>query len=238
MPRSKQAIAEDLAKRLPAPFNDVYFEWDASDQHIALEYVGLAERLIECGAIEPRMAEKARKGEPKPRRDSSDHRFYREVRISKEPLCRVLRVVRYIADSKLAELLPGAPRGLRMKRLDWLDARPGTIHVARGKGQLGREVNTIAAGRREDLIAAGFPASCFLSKLLSRSGRDRVYGNLAPFENASADVRMLMRGYFEINIWHAPGNGLPGANINSRPPPARSSLRIVVNNEFAGGCTA
>jgi hypothetical protein len=236
MARSKQAIADDLARRLPAPFDDVYFEWDASDQHIALEYCGPAERLIECGAIEPRMAEKAKKGEPKPRRDSAGHRFHREVLIRKEPLSRVLRIVRYIGDAKFAESLPGAPRGLRMKRLDWLDARLGTIHVATGKVEQDRTMKTVAAGRREDLIAAGFPASCFLSKSLSRSGYANFYSKSKPFEDKVLHVRMLMRGYFEVDFWHAPGDGLPSADINSRRPPVRSSLRIVVNNEFAGGC--
>jgi hypothetical protein len=223
--RSKSAAVPSLS----APFDDVQFTWDASDQHIALEYCGPAERLIECGAIEPHMADKAKKGSGRnPRCDSSGHRFHRALKIMRDRT--VLKVVRYIGDQKFAESLPGTPRGVRMKRLDWLDAHPGTIHVITEKAYEEMWM-TSHAGRREDLIVAGFPESLFLKKPFARKGYDRFFHDLPHFENARGTVTKLMRGYVEIEVWHRV------TEEHVAPHQERPSLRIVVNNEFAGGCT-
>jgi hypothetical protein len=74
---SKEWAAENRLKRLPPPFDDVQFEWDASESGIGLLYAGDPARLIECGAIEPDMAGKS-KVKTKPRVDSAGH-YYRQI---------------------------------------------------------------------------------------------------------------------------------------------------------------
>lgn len=208
---------------LPAPFDDVRFCWDVSDRFIELEYIGLAARLIECGAIEAQMAEKTPKGGPKPRRDSAGHRFDRQVRIARQPaLAAVLRVTRYICDIKFAETLPGVPRGLRMKRLDWLDAHPGAVHVIEERGE--KYVQTASAGTRESLIAAGFPRSYLGSKLLQRSASPEVSWMDGKIYTV---VRSLMRGYLEVRTQCA----VPPCEEEAKTSPApRPHLRLVVDN--------
>jgi hypothetical protein len=211
---------------------DVQFAWDASDQHITLQYIGPAARLIECGAIEPHMAEKARKGAPRPRCDSAGQRFRREVQIRRRPLSTVLRIVRYIEDAKFAETLPGVPRGLRMKRLDWLDSHPGVVHVTRRRS--GDYVVTLTAGTRESLIAAGFPKFYFRSKLLARPGYDlhlpsrdpAGYQHVLP-NDGHGTIHSLMRGYLEVEICQR----VPPVEKEAKIPPAsQSHLRLVVDN--------
>jgi hypothetical protein len=220
-------VAAPKPGHLPAPFDDVRFTWDASDRYIELEYIGLAERLIECGAIEPAMVVKARKGEPKLRLDSAGHRFRREVKILRQPtLCAALWVVRRITDAKFAATLPGAPRGLRMKRLDWLDSHPGEVHVTRKHSRSKDYLTTFTAGTRESLIAAGFSESYFRLKLLARP----CYEEFMHVGREWGTVKTLMRGYIEIEITRQP-SVLDDEKVEKIPgPPPRSHLHLVVDN--------
>jgi hypothetical protein len=219
-------LRPSLPREMSVTLQDVQFTWDASDQHIKLEYVGPAARLIECGAIEPHMAEKARKGAPRPRRDSAGHRFQREVQIRRRPtLSTVLWIVRYISDEKFAETLPGVPRGLRMKRLDWLDSHPGTVHVTEQRSK--SHVTTVTAGTRESLISAGFPKSYFGSKLLARRGYLRLRDVHVLPNDGHGTIHSLMRGYLEVEIHQR----VPRVEQEAKIPPAsQSHLRLVVDN--------
>jgi hypothetical protein len=231
----------------------VRFNWDVSDRYIKLEYRGAPARLIECGAIEPTMAD-SRKGKGGQRRrvDSAGHHFQRTTRvITRETISAELSVVRYIGDPKFAETLPGVPPGLRFKRLDWLDAHPDELHR-----HIDEEVNgcgsvyrlTRLAGTAANLISiAGYSEKLFRSKMVQRTGSHEYIGaNEARNNGNCAWLCSLMRGYFEISYYLEKSEAQPHlrgpviqANADSNGvPSARPSLRIVVNNEFAGGCTA
>lgn len=188
---------------LPPPFDDIRFEWDASDRYITADYFGDPESLIACGAIEPPMVEKRKKGEPKPRRDSAGHQFISERKVIRHPLSVGLRITRYIFDPRFAETLPGIPRGLRFKRLDWLDSHRGSVHTTTERSENG-SVHIIVAGTRDNLIVAGIPESCFRSKFLEREGYSHFVSGreLLPFEDASGRITRLMRGYYEIDVRH------------------------------------
>ena len=104
-------------KHLAPPFDDMRFEWDASESGIRLLYAGDPSRLIECGAIEPDMAYKA-KMKTRPRRDSAGHYYHRDRWVDTKTLTANVTIVRYITDEAFAQTLPGAPHGLRFKLLD------------------------------------------------------------------------------------------------------------------------
>jgi hypothetical protein len=207
MPKSKQAIAEDLARRLPTPFDDIRFEWDTlcrfhgiSDVYVRLEYIGAPDRLIGCGAIEPAMAEKS-KIKARPRVDSAGHYYHRDLQVDRNSFTNVLKITRCITDPRFAATLPGVPRGLRFKRLDWLDAHPDQVHVASKKRQYtnrSRWVETITAGTVDNLLAAGFPESLFKLKFTPSSPSHYIHGGT--WKESYVRVSRLMRGYFEVRM--------------------------------------
>jgi hypothetical protein len=214
--------------RLPYPFEDIRFDWDASDRYVKLQYTGSIARLIECGAIEPHMVDTA-KGQ-KFRVDSAGHHFQREKRIIlHEPVTAGLRVTRHLSDPKFAETLPGVPRGLRFKRLDWLDAHPNELHrhveeeVDRGY----RYRNECLAGTAANLISlAGYSEKYFAGKLSQRTGFRTLLGPTVLGNDGDYSwLSRLMRGYFEIR-------GLGKTSVVPQPPapPRPSHLRLVIDN--------
>jgi hypothetical protein len=229
MPRSKQAIADDLARRLGAPFDDVRFEWDISDSHVTLEYIGAPNRLLECGAIEPDMAGKS-KVKSRPRVDSAGNYYHRELRIDPHSMTNYLKVTRYITDPKFAETLPGGPRGLRFKRLDWLDAHPASVHVVTEKSRLGNQswVRTRTAGTLDGLLAAGFSKDLFKVKFSPSTWRQfMVGGTETEPKGAYKTVHRLMRGYYEIEM------DMPREVASTSlpiKPQAKAGIRLVWTN--------
>jgi hypothetical protein len=234
MPKSKQAVAEDLAKRLPAPFDDIRFAWGTldrfngvSDAYVMLEYIGAPDRLIECGAIEPAMAGKART-KSRPRVDSAGHYYHRDLQVDRNSMTNVLKITRCITDPKFAETLPGAPRGLRFKRLDWLDVHPDKVHVVSKRREYAnrtRWVETITAGTLDNLLASGFSETFFkLKKFTPASPSHYLYE--VRRENAYGRVTRLMRGYFEVRM-ETLENHEDDAPVDETPAPR---LRLVVNN--------
>lgn len=238
MPRSKQAIAEDLAKRLPAPFDDIRFQWDILSLHcdpdmdVRIEYIGAPNRLIECGAIEPAMAGKS-KAKSRPRVDSAGHYYHRELRVDPDSMTHHLKITRYITDPKFAETLPGAPRGLRFKRLDWLDAHPNRVHIAKQvtkRDTKNQWVVTRTAGTVENLLAAGFPKSYFEQKFTACSRSHCLYRDLPA--NAYGRISCLMRGYFDVQIevLEAIPDMAEFDRKPSRPTERPSFLRLAIDN--------
>jgi hypothetical protein len=196
------------------------FNWDISDEGVVLEYTGTPERLIACGAAEPHMIERGSKLSPVQRRDSAGHAFRREARRAK------LKITRWISDPKFAETLPGVPRGLRFKRLDWLDANPGKVHVA--VAQYTEHVHvrkwTRSAGTAEALIAAGFPTMLFGKRLRRRPFYNRsitFYGLEEERDivqkGGHGNINTLMRGYIEICIEEPADKTLPMPDRDAKP---------------------
>jgi hypothetical protein len=154
------------------------------------------------------------------------------VKILREPLTTALRITRCIVDAAFAETLPGAPRGLRFKRLDWLDAHPDRIHITTESTVSGCYIHhrKSLAGTAANLVAAaGYSEEIFRGKMLQRSWH-REYlqpGN----EGKSAWLRRLMRGYFEIEFDAVEEKTTDQA---PSPTPPRNHLRMVVNNDSAG----
>jgi hypothetical protein len=216
------------------PFEDVQFTWDASDRYIQLEYSGLAERLIECGAIEPDMAEKSKR--PKRRIDSVGHPYNRVARLDVETMTPHVRITRLIGDPKYAETLPGVPRGLRFKRLDWLDAHPDELHQ-----HIDVRINRLYVHRRKLLAGtavnfmaiAGYSEEAFRGKLRQRTGYHGYLGDDEPGNRGESTwLVRLMRGYFEIqfdDIREKPTSTSPPAD----PPPPRRHMRLVINKDAA-----
>jgi hypothetical protein len=236
-------IAAQRLGFLPAPFEDIRFQWDVDDCYIQITYRGSEERLLECGAIEPQMARRREKGEPKPRRDSAGHHFIAERKVIRQPLSIGLEITRYIFEPRFAETLPGIPPGLRFKRLDWLDAHPGAVHTETFPTKIGR-IRLYSAGTRESLLAVGFGKSGFRSKLLERPGHSHfVCGNdelgdlmgthklCSKIESMHANIRRLMRGYFEVEVCYAPDDDSKSEKAVPRArPKARPKLSLVIDN--------
>lgn len=239
------------ARCLPYPFEDIRFYWDVSDCGVYVMYAGTAERLLACGAIEPGMTDKRPKPSPKPRLDSAGHSYQRQAGLASDGSTPRFTIKRWIADPKFAQKLPGVPRLLSFKRLDWLDSHPGTIHVdtysnpgRRGIGERERR-HTISAGTRDALIAVtGFPRSMFPSNqpFKSRwlaSGDHGVPQGFLAGTYEWATVSVLMRGYYEIHhevsvmlAGIASTDCLPRGAVSSElaPPSRPSHLRLVVDN--------
>ena len=232
--------SEERSRRLPAPFDDVYFEWDASESGIRLLYAGSPSRLIECGAIEPDMAEKA-KVKTRPRRDSAGHYYHRDRWIDTKALTANVTIVRYVTDEAFAKTLPGAPRGLRFKMLDWLDAHPDRVYLTQEKSEDG-ETRISTTGTIDNLLAAGFRQSLFKQRFSIRGiGLDVTYcGDVREKHVDPSRIDLyfgricpLMRGYFEIATYleknETRATGAPTtAEASAKKRPA---LRLVVDND-------
>jgi hypothetical protein len=232
--RSAIEIAnENRIRQLPEPFDDVYFEWDASDDGIELVYAGTASRLIACGAIEPHMADRS-EAKSRARVDSAGHYFRTYRSIDKETVSVKFTITRRITDMGFAETLPGAPRGLRFKRLDWLDANPDRVHIATGDSFTDEYVRIITAGTAENLMAAGFHEKLFKQKFpLAKSWKNSWNEG-----GRDSKVRRLMRGYFDVEV-NADREAQPHlrgpiiqahADTNGIPSPRPAFLRLVIDN--------
>ena len=224
------------------PFDDIGFAWYATTSGIAVEYTGNASRLLECGAIEPHMAEKA-KAKSKPRLDSAGHYFHRSLRIVRRPLREDLVVTRLIMDQQFAETLPGVPRGLRFKLFDWLDAHPHRVHVVTEKED--GETGTITTGSINNLVAVGFHDSLFEQRF-TLFGRDLWRFFVGGVREHHVDralhgfswgrIKPLMRGYFEITLCSKTETAPAVLADQSNPKPERakrrvgSALRLVIDN--------
>jgi hypothetical protein len=205
---------------LAPPFEDVRLEVAISDCRIQLLYIGTAERLFECGAVEPRMVEPGTAKE-RPRVDSSGFHFMRDVQWSKGT--RLLRIARYITDLTFAAQLPGAPQALTFPGLDWLDAHPGRVRVDVNDEVYGnrRYTKRVTAGTVEALIKMGFPAKVFDLKWsvarvmqhnwLQRTPELRLQGYVT--------TRRLMRGYFELEqTWTRAASTIQKCPSRARAP--------------------
>jgi hypothetical protein len=233
-PQTTEAAAAP-SRRLPYPFEDVEFEWDASESGISLLYAGDPSRLIECGAIEPDMAEKA-KAKSKLRVDSAGHYYHRDRWVDTETLTAKVTIIRSITDEAFAKTLPGAPRGLRFKFLDWLDAHPDRIHLTQEQSEGERHTRTFTTGAVDTLIAAGFLKSLFEQRFhihgmgLGKRWQGEVREKHVDPKRIDSNfgyINPLMRGYFEVVTYSK--NEAPA----TKSPRAKGALRLIVNNDSA-----
>jgi hypothetical protein len=98
----------------------VAVECTASDRFVRFEYIGSAQGLLACGAVEPGMTDASRPG--RLRLDSNGDRFWR-AKIGPDRF----RILRMITSTAVATGLPGAPSELITPMLAELHSAPDEI---------------------------------------------------------------------------------------------------------------
>jgi len=211
---------------LAAPYADVTVNCEADDSGVTVTYRGPPDQLIASGAIEPDMAEVAKR-KSKARVDSQGFYFHREVRIDSKTMTRWLVISRCITDPAIAERLPGVTQGLKFDRLDYLDGHRERVHVSYVEDTYGCEPFTrrYTAGSASALVAAGFPARYF------------GYFSIRRRQNFTTEpytyVTKLMRGYFEVGQWHWHFNQKTCPQPTVAKQETKPLLRLVWSNDGA-----
>jgi hypothetical protein len=214
------------------PVDDIEFTYEVDLQSILIAYAGVGQRLLEAGAVEHGMLERARaKGNPRTRLDCAGHRFNREARFSLK-LGGVRHIItRTIADPIFACSLPGMPPVIRFNLFDWLDTHPGQLYREEELRELDdKEVvdQLTLAGRQADLVSADIPSSYFAGKKFARvDGENRMYGEGVQMPGyCHADVSRLMCGYVMVELT---SERRPAEKARPTQSP-RKALRLVVDN--------